>query len=328
MLPSAVDEAIGLSESGTGNNHLPRRLRSRAAVPTSLRAPGEGPSSPRPLLNCCSRDRLVAPLKWRSNPAGVNRPSTVVGTGAPIASRTGCSTSAGTPALPAGGLSHLKRTGASTNGLPASGGVKLSEASPTSPEIKGGRPVCEVKWNCPLRAPVACTPAPRPLRTSCSPASTAPAGTRLISSVRLAWGGVCASCIEPVSRSAPSPTGEVQDTSSNDLDCFRNEARQEVARSNGWAGVNSERWSPPTFILALICASSAVPPTSASTSKLPRQPVSRPRVSRLNWPRGTPLHSTLRFNGISPIRAARCSMPSTRNTPVSARSRSRSVRTG
>src|SRR5271154_3228853 len=63
MLPSAVEEAIGLSESGTGNNHFPRRLRSRAAVPTSPSAPGELLSNPKPLLNCCSRATLVAPLK-------------------------------------------------------------------------------------------------------------------------------------------------------------------------------------------------------------------------------------------------------------------------
>ena len=102
------------------------------------------PSNPKDLLNACSRARLVVPLKWRSNPAGVKRPSTVTGTGAPIASFTGCSSRAGGPAFPASGLSHLTRTGASRNGLLASGGVKLSEASATSPEIKGCRPLCEV----------------------------------------------------------------------------------------------------------------------------------------------------------------------------------------
>src|ERR1700722_4192713 len=154
MLPSAVDEAIGLSESGTGSNHLPRTSRSRAAVPASPRAielaPTEGnkvvwaPNNPKDLLKACSRAKLGAPLKWRSNPAGVNRPSTVTGTGAPIDNRTGCSSNAGGPALPASVLSHFRRTGANRNGRLASGGVKLSEASATSPEIKGWRSLRDV----------------------------------------------------------------------------------------------------------------------------------------------------------------------------------------
>ena len=99
------------------------------------------PSSPNDLLKACSRARLVAPLKCRSNPARVNRPSTLKGAAAPIANLTGCNNSAEGPAS---GVSHLTRTGANTNGLPPSGGVKLSEARVASPAIKGDRSPCEV----------------------------------------------------------------------------------------------------------------------------------------------------------------------------------------
>ena len=136
MLPSAVDEATGFSESGTGNNHLPRTSRSRAAVPappsTTGAAPTAGgrvlcaPSSPNDLLNACSRARLVDSAQVQIESRGVNRPSTVTGTGAPIASRTGCNTSGERSSAPVG-LSHFTRTGANKNGLPASGGVRLSD---------------------------------------------------------------------------------------------------------------------------------------------------------------------------------------------------------
>ena len=77
---------------------------------------------------------------------GVNRPSTVTGAGAPIASRTGCSTNAADAAegFPASGLSQRKRMGARRKGLPESGGVKLNESSAISPEIKGWRPLWDV----------------------------------------------------------------------------------------------------------------------------------------------------------------------------------------
>jgi len=154
MLPSAVEDAIGLSESGTGSNHLPRRSRSRAAVPAPPSAtevaPTEGgrvlwtPSSPKDRLNACRRARVVVPLKWdERNPASVNRPSTVTGAGAPIASFTGCSSSAGGPAFPSEVIASYPYRG-EKKWLARIRRVRLSEASATSPEIKGGLSLCDV----------------------------------------------------------------------------------------------------------------------------------------------------------------------------------------
>ncbi len=152
----------------------PRAAEHDREAPTAGARVVCAPSNPKALLNACSRARLLAPLRWRSKPAGVNRPSTVTGTGAPIASRTGCSTRATDAAVgfPASGLSHRNRTGARRNGLPESGGVKLSESSAIRPRSKaGGRFVmCSgnvhrgLPWPAPRRpgrcAPPAARPAP------------------------------------------------------------------------------------------------------------------------------------------------------------------------